>query len=245
MMNHRVGPHHNMWTSAACAVETPQLAGKRSNRRSEGGYTLVALLALMTVLAIFALAAAPSIRQQAQREREIEAIFRGEQVADAIRTLLFLSSNPKTLLVIQRFQPPSINFLKAYRSARRKFRYFAPSAAHDPLSESGEWRLVRPRSTQLADFQRSVMLFAGNVRPPTNDPQLKRVEQLMAPPVIANDWPCSSGSSSSERRQFNWSIHRCSQSAARTILSSLTMELIDTMVGSSLRSSAELLFSYD
>ena len=63
-----------------------------SKQRREDGYTLVALLALMTVLALFALAAAPSIRQQAQREREIETIFRGEEVADAIRALLLLSS---------------------------------------------------------------------------------------------------------------------------------------------------------
>ena len=39
----------------------------------------------MTVLALVALAAAPSIRQQAKRERESEAIFRGEQLAEAIR----------------------------------------------------------------------------------------------------------------------------------------------------------------
>ena len=39
---------------------------------------------MMTVLALFAMAAAPSIQQQSQREREQEAIFRGEQVADAI-----------------------------------------------------------------------------------------------------------------------------------------------------------------
>src|SRR3954451_23780703 len=56
-----------------------------SSRRSEGGYTLVALLAMMTVLALLAMAVAPNMQQQAQREREKEAIFRGEQVADAIR----------------------------------------------------------------------------------------------------------------------------------------------------------------
>ena len=39
----------------------------------------------MTLLAMFAMAAAPSILQQAQREREKEAIFRGEEMADAIR----------------------------------------------------------------------------------------------------------------------------------------------------------------
>ena len=52
---------------------------------SERGYTLVALLAVMSLIALFALEAAPIARQQAQREREKEAIFRGQQVADAIR----------------------------------------------------------------------------------------------------------------------------------------------------------------
>src|SRR4029434_11164181 len=55
-------------------------------RKSEGGYTLVALLMLMSLLAIWAVAAAENVRQQAQREREKEAIYRGEQVADAIRS---------------------------------------------------------------------------------------------------------------------------------------------------------------
>ena len=56
-----------------------------ARRTNEAGYTLVALIALMTVMALFALAAAPSIVQQSQREREKEAIFRGEEVAEAIR----------------------------------------------------------------------------------------------------------------------------------------------------------------
>jgi len=40
----------------------------------------------MSLMALFALTAAPQVRQQAQREREKEAIFRGEQVAEAIRS---------------------------------------------------------------------------------------------------------------------------------------------------------------
>src|SRR2546421_11416379 len=53
---------------------------------SEGGYALVSLLLVMSLLALFALGAAHNIRQQAQREREKEAIFRAEQVDDAIRS---------------------------------------------------------------------------------------------------------------------------------------------------------------
>ena len=39
----------------------------------------------MTILALFAAAAAPSLQQQARREKEKEAIFRGEEIAEAIR----------------------------------------------------------------------------------------------------------------------------------------------------------------
>ena len=68
-----------------------------------------------------------------------------------------------------------------------KIQILRGSAARDPLSASGDWHLVRPRSSELADFQRCVMMFAANVRPPTNDPQLKPVEVFMAPPVLPSE----------------------------------------------------------
>jgi len=156
----------------------------------EDGYTLVALLALMTVLALFALAAAPRIRQQAQREREIEAIFRGEEVADAIRIYYSYQVRQRNLNGDAALPTSIDQLLEGVSSGTKKVQILRASAARDPLSESGEWKLVRPRSSQLADFQRSVMLFAGNIRPATNDPQLKQVELLMAPLVLpTNDLP--------------------------------------------------------
>jgi hypothetical protein len=81
--------------------------------------------------------------------------------------------------------PTSIDqLLEGLPDKTKKIQILRPSAAHDPLSRSGEWDLVRPRSASLADFQRSIMLYADNVRPTTRDPQLKDVEQLMAPPVL-------------------------------------------------------------
>jgi type II secretory pathway pseudopilin PulG len=161
------------------------VAGGRSlSRPSEAGYTLVALLALMTVLALFALAAAPSIRHQAQREREIEAIFRGEEVAEAIRR--YYSYQQRKVGSGVAALPTSVEQLLEGVSvgSTKRIQVLRRSAARDPLSESGEWNTVRPGSAQLADFQRSVILFAGNVRPPTRDPQLQAVEQVMAPPVL-------------------------------------------------------------
>jgi type II secretory pathway pseudopilin PulG len=195
-MNHRGGPHHKMWTNALVALRTPIAAGRRLSRPAEEGYTLVALLALMTVLALFAMAAAPSIRHQAQREREIEAIFRGEEVAEAIRLYYSYQVKQRNLNGIPAL-PTSVDQLREGVSViTKKVQVLRASAARDPLSDSGEWKLVRPSSMQLADFQRSVVLYAGNVRPPTTDPQLKLVELLMAPPMIPID-SSNSGSSSS------------------------------------------------
>jgi type II secretory pathway pseudopilin PulG len=123
-------------------------------RRGEAGYTLVALLALMTILAIFMLAAVPNIRQQAQREREMEAIFRGEQVAEAIG-MYFKCSNGQL--------PTSMDQLLegvACRGGSKKLQVLRPEAAIDPLSSTGEWRLIRPRGQEMIAFKRAVMEYA-------------------------------------------------------------------------------------
>jgi type II secretory pathway pseudopilin PulG len=154
-----------------------------SRRTAEGGYTLVALLALMTVLALFAVAAAPSIQQQAQREREIEAIFRGEQMAEAIRA--YYSYQQSRLGNGDAALPTSTDqLIEGLPMGSKKVQILRASAARDPLSDSGEWRLVRPRSSELSDFQQALILYAENLRPTTRDPQLKQVEQLMAPVVL-------------------------------------------------------------
>ncbi len=183
MMSHRVGPYHNIWTAPDVRVKWHSPTVKASIRSGEEGYTLVALLALMTVIALFAMAAAPSIRQQALREREAEAIYRGEQVADAIRA--YYGHQQRRLGNGEAALPTAIDeLLEGLPSGTRKVQILRPSAARDPLSDSGEWRLVRPRSLELSDFVQGLMLYAENVRPQTSDPQLKQIEQHMAPPVL-------------------------------------------------------------
>ncbi len=182
-MTRKLGPHHNIltWTGAPSDGASP--AVRPCKRGQEDGYTLVALLALMTVVALFAMAAAPSIRQQALREREAETIFRGEQVADAIRS--YYSVQQRRVGSGDAALPTSMDqLLEGLPAGTRKRQILRPSAARDPLSESGEWRLVRPRSLEISDFVQALMLYAENVRPQTNDPQLKQVEQHMAPLVL-------------------------------------------------------------
>lgn len=157
-----------------------------SRRAAERGYTLVALLAVMTLMTLFALAAAPNILQQAQREREKEAIFRGEEVAEAIR-LYYGAQKINKGTGSDPALPTSIDDLLEgvpRRGLTKKLQVLRASAARDPLSSNGEWQLVRPRSSRLADFQRALMLYAGNVQPQTNDPQLKGDERFLAPTVV-------------------------------------------------------------
>ncbi len=194
-MNPSPGPHHKIWTTSSSDSKASLEPRQPLSSRREDGYTLVALLAVMTVLALFAAAAAPSIRQQAQREREIEAIFRGEQVADAIGR--YYSAQRGRSGTGDGALPTSMDqLLEGIPSGTKKVQILRPSAARELLSDSGEWQLVRPRTAALADFQRSLILFAHNTQPTTNDPQLKQIEQLMAPPVLATLGIATTSSSS-------------------------------------------------
>ena len=186
MMSLRRGPHHKI---CGLLIARRQVAERRDSprsRSSEAGYTLVALLALMTLLALFATAAAPSIRQQAQREREKETIFRGEQVADALRDYYIYRSTSGRGPGEQSL-PTSIDDLLEgipVPGGSKKRQILRASAARDPLSTSGEWRLIRPRSQDLIDFQRSVMVYAGNFLPQPLQPQIAQLQQFAAPQLI-------------------------------------------------------------
>ena len=201
MMNLSPKVHHKIFGMTKSSHLTILDEHEASIHSGEGGYTLVALIALMSLMALFAMAAAPSILQQSQREREKEAISRGEEVADAIR--IYYSAQ------IRNGRPPgdtalptSIDELVEGVPVRdrptKKLQVLRASAGRDPLSSSGEWHLVRPHSPEISDFVRSLMLYSGNFRPPTRDRQLQSVEVFMAPPVIViSGLSLSSGSSGS------------------------------------------------
>src|SRR5688572_13372957 len=106
--------------------------GLMRDRQSEGGYTMVALLGLMTIMALFALAAAPSLHQQAQREREKDAIFRGEQVADAIR-LYYKYRASQNARGIPGLPTSMDQLLEGVPRGTKKLQILRVSAAQDPL----------------------------------------------------------------------------------------------------------------
>lgn len=178
------GPHHKILNEPRSRLRVSTIAASSSQRPREDGYTLVALLALMTIFAILAAAAAPNLRRQAQRENEVEAIFRGEQVAEAIR--LYLLAQQRKGLANDAALPTSIDqLMEGVSVGTKKLQILRPSAARDPLTADGEWRLIKPRSSDMSAFTQSIMVFNENIRPGTGDTQLQQIEQFMAPAVIS------------------------------------------------------------
>ena len=127
-------------------------------RDGERGYTLVALLAVMAILALVLTEAAPSLQQQAQREREQEAIARGEEVAEAIYLYTRAMGHLPTSMddLTKGITPPGS--IKTIYILRRE-------AARDPLSSSGEWKLVRANDKAFMEFQAALAKYCGGALP--------------------------------------------------------------------------------
>ena len=145
-----------------------------ASSREQGG-ALIALLALMTIMALVLLTAAPNLWLEAQRARELEAIRRGEEIADAIR--VFAQYN-------QRLPKNMDELLEGVNVPGRtkKLMILRESAARDPLSSSGEWKQVQSNDKTLIEFQRKVMKYNNGVTPPT--PNIPALQAPLA--VIVN-----------------------------------------------------------
>jgi type II secretory pathway pseudopilin PulG len=187
MTNHSSGADHNISGYCFLSDGNDSSATRVTPHRSEAGYTLVALLALMTVVALLAMAVAPSIEQQSQREREKEAIFRGEQVADAIREYYRYRFTTNRVTGDQALPTSMDQLLQGVPipGGSKTRQILRASAARDPLTIEGEWRFIHPRSQPLVDFQEAVMSYAGNIPPTPRDPQMAQL-QLFAVPQITS-----------------------------------------------------------
>ena len=141
---------------------------RSSGRERERGYALVSLLVVMSLLALFALAVAPEVRQQGQREREKEAIFRGAQVADAIAAYYRYRGGQGVNSL-----PTSIDqLLEGIPRGTKKLQILRVEASKDPLSSSGEWRLIGPTSPDVTQFVAALTVYSGGVPPVPRDQSL-------------------------------------------------------------------------
>jgi type II secretory pathway pseudopilin PulG len=85
---------------------------KLEGQYGQRGFAMAALLVSLAVMSVLMTAALPAWRHEAQREKEAELIFRGEQYARAIA--LFRSKNGNAF-------PPSVDVLVQGRYLRKKY----------------------------------------------------------------------------------------------------------------------------
>ena len=107
---------------------------------------MAGLLVAMAVMAILMSAALPTWRQAAQREREEELIFRGEQYARAIELYQRRYANAF---------PQNFDLLVEQRFLRKKYK--------DPMVEDGEFQLLYQIDMQRADGRLGAGAGARNV----------------------------------------------------------------------------------
>ena len=129
-----------------------------ARNKGQEGMTLIAVMAMMAVFAVALLAVAPDITQEVQREKEVEAIARGEEVAEAIRQYVEYYRGSKL--------PNSMDdLLKGLPQGTKDRQILRASAAIDPLSEDGKWRLIKADVQSIGGFARRVQNFNGGQLP--------------------------------------------------------------------------------
>jgi hypothetical protein len=138
-------------------LKTNNPKSKIQNPKSgECGAALASLLALMTIMAMLMLAAAPNILIDHRRALEMEAIARGEEVAEAIRIFA----------LVRRRLPNNMDELRegiSIPGRTKKVMILRQAAAIDPLASDGEWKTVQANETKvLVDFQRKVVNYTGS-----------------------------------------------------------------------------------
>lgn len=127
----------------------------------------MAVMGMMTLFAIGLLAVAPTVQYEVQREKELEAIRRGEEIADAIRQYIVFYNGRRL--------PESIDdLLEGLPQGTKKRQILRQSAAVDPLSEDGKWRLIKPDPQTIARFAQRVMEHNNGVLPSNPSPVLNR-----------------------------------------------------------------------
>lgn len=122
------------------------------------GMTLFAVMAVMAIMAVALLAVAPTVVQDVQREKEEETIRRGEEIADAIRQYVEFYQGAKL--------PNSMDdLLEGLPQGTKKRQILRASAAVDPLSEDGKWRLIKADLDSLGPFAKRVQIYNGGLLP--------------------------------------------------------------------------------
>ena len=156
-----------------------------ATRKSEAGMTMIAVMGIMVVFAVGLLAVAPTVQQNVQREKELESIRRGEEVARAIEQYVRYYRGTKL--------PESIDdLLEGLPQGTKKRMILRPSAATDPLSEDGQWRLIKPEPQIIANLAKRIQEYNNGMLPSNSDQMFDRWAVVIVNSVTDPDESASS-----------------------------------------------------
>jgi hypothetical protein len=123
------------------------------------------------VIAIMLSAVAPDVKTQAQRERELEMMFRGDEIAEAIARYYSAGRLSPAGLVVKT-PPPPYGFLTELKKLRdgvtignEQFYFARASAMIDPLTNE-QWEPIRIGDPRLRKFFRAWQQNTGRQLPP-------------------------------------------------------------------------------
>ncbi|HEX7957213.1 MAG TPA: hypothetical protein VF508_09735, partial [Pyrinomonadaceae bacterium] len=109
---------------------------------------------------------------------ELEAIARGEEVAEAIR--MYRRMHPAQQL------PTSMDeLLDGVPKGTKKVKVLRASAARDPLSKSGEWRPVKVNEQSMVYFVKDITEYAEG-RTPNANPRQDPALNAITPPTVTS-----------------------------------------------------------
>jgi len=145
-----------------------------TKRQNESGYALIGLMGVMMFALILTTAAAPTLRREAQREREEEMLWRGQQVASAIsRYFKMRGGQPLTDLN---------ELVQGIDIGVKKIRLLRPSALCDPMTpctDGTNWRLVHPGDPLPKELLEAILATMAKKQIPLNQQILNPNSPLM------------------------------------------------------------------
>lgn len=177
-------------------TQTDETRLVKGTNTDEMGGTLLAILVVMTLGAIFLLAVAPTVSHNVQRQKELESIRRGEEVAEAIRRYVDFYRGARLPISMD-------DLLEGLPSGTRRVQILRESAASDPLSEDGRWLLVKADSQTMLNFATKLQEYNNGTLPPSASASLDRFALPITSLVTAGRGGNNEASDSSFDKNFD------------------------------------------
>lgn len=142
-------------------------------QRGERGYALVGLMAVIMFSLILMTAAAPTLKQEMQREKEEEMFWRGQQVVVAINRYRGFRGGA--------FPTNLKELVDGVDLGGRKLHLLRPSAICDPMTpceDETNWRLVNPGDPLPKELLEAIIISQEKSQMPINPQGLQELARF-------------------------------------------------------------------